>query len=331
MKCAPMGQKSKRSLFYFSLILLFSFFVRIIQVSLYPDLPKENEVIFYSNQTKNDLRILFLKAIDLSKKSIHLVMFGLSDPQILKKLQAKSKKLPTKIFYDVKASPSLDELGATPIREDHLMHQKILSVDQKMVFFGSANMTSTLSMHDNLVIALHSPEIAKFLEEKAPFTSGNIQTKLGEQKVEIWLLPDINDGALNSVKEAIQNAKHEIHLAMYTLTHPDLIDELLHVIARGVKVTVAADFHAAKGASAKALQKLKEGNAEIILSTGLQLFHHKFLCIDQNTLIIGSANWTKSAFTKNRDAFLILDPLTKKQRKQMGKLWREIIRESRSL
>lgn len=258
-------------------------------------------------------------------------MFGLSDPQILSKLSCKRNLVSTKIFYDPKSSPNLDEIGGIPVREDHLMHQKIICVDQRLVFLGSANMTSTLSMHDNLVLGLHSPEMAKFLEENAPLHSGNMKMQIGDQKAEIWLLPDRNEGALNAVKESIQKAKHEIHLAMYTLTHQDLIEELLNAISRGVKVIVAADSHAAKGASAKALQKLKQGNAEVLLSTGLQLFHHKFLCVDQHTLILGSANWTKSAFTKNRDVFLILNPLNKTQKKQMAKLWKEIIRDCRPL
>lgn len=328
-----MVQKYKRFLFYLSLAFLCFFYIRLIPISLRTNLPKaHSSAVIYSNQTKVDLRRLFLNALDASKRSIHLVMFGLSDPQILQKIKKKSEeKIPVKIFYDPRSSPKLEEfdwMNAAAVREDHLMHQKILVIDQEYVYLGSANMTKSLPMHDNLIIGFHSPEMAQFLEEKTPFFSGHFKTLIGNQQAELWLLPDKDGNALNAIQMCLKNALTEIKLAMFTLTHPLLIDELVSAVQRGVKVTVAADYHAAIGASAKALQKLKEGKVQVILSTGIQLLHHKFLWVDQTNLIAGSANWTRSAFTKNRDAFLILMGLNKEQKKEIENIWNAIEKES---
>ena len=59
----------------------------------------------------------------------------------------------------------------------------------------------------------------------------------------------------------------------------------------------------------------------------MQLLHHKWALIDKETLIVGSANWTTAAFTKNQDCFLVL-PLKEKEQKFMKNLWKVIQLES---
>lgn len=260
-------------------------------------------------------------------------MFGLTDPEILHHLKKKSDaKIPLQIFYDPSASSGLPlTLSAWPIHGKGLMHQKILVIDEKLIFLGSANMTKpSFRMHDNLMVSFHSPELARFLIEKAPRDSGNIKTKVGGQEVELWLLPDLNGDALNAVKSAIQRSRKTLRLAMFTLTHPLLVDALIEAARRGVDVTVAVDTHAAAGASLKAVENLKKENIRLLYGGGTQLFHYKFLYSDEETLLLGSANWTKAAFAKNRDSFLILYNLTKKQKDFMNRLWKTVEFESKT-
>ena len=112
---------------------------------------------FYSNQTQQDLRLTLVDAIRKAKSSIHLVMFGLSDPAIMAALSRK--EIPLTVYYDPSASPnlfsSLSNAELHPVRGHGLMHQKILILDKETIFLGSANMTTaSLTMHDNLVIGL---------------------------------------------------------------------------------------------------------------------------------------------------------------------------------
>jgi cardiolipin synthase A/B len=328
-------KRKVKLLFSASLFFVLTFYVWLVLFSISPPMPRpEESPILFSNQSQRDLKLLFLKAIQGAQKSIHLVMFGLTDPQILNALRKKSLEIRTQVFFDPSATSSSQlstYLEATPVRGEGLMHQKILIIDEEMVFLGSANMTkSSLRMHDNLITGFYSPKLARFLIEKAPLESGNLETRIGGQEVELWLLPDARGNALSSIKNAIKKARSSIRLAMFTLTHPVLIDELLTAARRGVEVTVAIDFHAAIGASAKALEKLKKADVRILYGGGMQLFHHKFLMVDGHTLFIGSANWTKAAFTKNHDCFLILHNLTDPQKKFMEKLWYTIEHETRS-
>ena len=207
-----------------------------------------------------------------------------------------------------------------PISSKGLMHQKIIVLDEELVFLGSANFTTpSLKMHDNLVIGFRDKEIASFLKENAPLKSGYFEKTLDGQKIELWLLPE--KGALQDLIHKMRTAKYSLQIALFTLTHPELVEEMIEAKKRGVEVTVILDMHSSLGASSKAFQRLQNEGVDVLLSQGLQLMHHKFAYIDEKVLITGSANWTKSAFTKNQDCLIALSPVTKDQNKTLKNVW----------
>jgi len=304
----------------------------LVAASLSPHLPNSNEPPqLYSNQVQQDLRLILAEAIRQGSQSIHLVMFGLSDPTILTALSQKT--IPTTIYYDPTSSPNLYGLlpgcHLHPVHVSGLMHQKILVVDREMVFIGSANMTTaSLTMHDNLVVGLKSEIISAFLIEKAARNSGYLCSTVGDQDVELWLLPDPGGQALQDLRHKIRSAEKSIQIALFTFTHPVLIDEILAAHARGIQIHVIVDLHSGLGASKQAIEKIERAGIKISKSQGIQLLHHKFMLIDQEILVMGSANWTKAAFRKNHDCILILHDLRPKQKAFMKRLWRRIEAES---
>ncbi|MBS0625474.1 MAG: hypothetical protein JSS32_05435 [Verrucomicrobia bacterium] len=319
-------------------VLICSFCVYLIVDSLSPHLPVYNEPPrLYSNQCQKDLRLTLLEAIRKSTESIHLVMFGLTDPAILKAVGERARKgMPVNLYYDPKGTYKIQKYFSHahlhPVSNTGLMHQKILVLDQEMVFIGSANMTTaSLRMHDNLVIGFMSPKIAKFLQEKTPYSSGYMRSTVGGQDVEIWLLPDPRGHALNDLRKKIRAAHHSIRIALFTYTHPALIEEVIAAHKRGVEVSIVIDMHSGLGASAKGIQQLKEEGVKVSMSQGMQLMHHKFIWIDEKTLLTGSANWTKAAFYKNSDCFIALNNLTSDQKSFMKKLWRRLETEAKRL
>ncbi|PIS01922.1 MAG: hypothetical protein COT85_07185 [Chlamydiae bacterium CG10_big_fil_rev_8_21_14_0_10_42_34] len=314
--------------FLFIVVLFTSWFV---WESLDPNLPKKDSPpTLYSNQCQNDIHATLLAAIREANASIHLVMFGLSDRAILGALAHKIKhKIPTTVFYDIGGSSRVYKYlrggSIYPIKNSGLMHQKIMILDKEMVFIGSANMTSaSLRMHDNLVIGFVSRPVAEFLEKHEPFSPGYLSTKVGGQKMEIWLLPDPRGHALANLRKQIRKASKSIQVALFTFTHPSLVDEVIQAHKRGVKVTIVIDKHSGLGASSKAVEAMKKANVPIFLSQGVQLLHHKFIYIDEDTLLTGSANWTKAALYKNSDCILALHGLNDEQKKFMKHLWSQI-------
>lgn len=326
----PQPQIKKRS-FPYVLCALCIYCIWLIWNSLTPTLPKISEPPrFYSNPSREDLRLTILHSIHKARSSVFLCMFGLSDPSILNALQSKlHKNIPVTIHYDAKGSPDVRKTlqGAEihPIQNSGIMHQKILVLDDEMVFLGSTNFTTqSLKMHDNLIIGLSSARIAKFLTEKTPHSTGYLRCLVGGQDIELWLLPDPKGHVLTDLKRKIRTACRSLKIALFTLTHPVLVDEIIQAKKRGVSITVIIDMHSALGASASAVETLLKANVRVLCSQGVQLMHHKLVYIDDQTLVTGSANWTKAAFAKNSDCLLVLHHLNNSQKSHMNRLWQTI-------
>jgi phosphatidylserine/phosphatidylglycerophosphate/cardiolipin synthase-like enzyme len=325
---------SFRFFFLFSLFLVTAFYSYLSWKALSPDLPScKNPVVLYSNQLRQDLKITLLKAIETAQSSLFVVMFGLSDPSILEALETKAKSsAKVKLFYDLRSSHLIQSpyFQTETTEKSGLMHQKIVVIDNKLVFLGSANLTSTsLDMHSNLLAGFYSPALADFLSQRAPHSQGlSFSTYAGSQKIELFLLPDTKKEALRALLGLIRKARTSLHLAMFTLTHPALTDSLIEAKKRGLRVTVIVDARSALGASAKSIRKLKQAGLKVLFSGGIELLHYKHLIIDDQILVSGSTNWTKAAFQKNHDCFFVLHNLKSRQVSFLKKLEKALEEEA---
>lgn len=296
----------------------------------------------YSNHNSDNLGATFSEAIDNAQKSVLLVVYSLTDKKIIDCLKRQSQNgLNVKVVCDAKASPYVDsklgdKVNVTRRFGPGLMHQKILVVDEEKVWLGSANMTpESLNMHGNLVTALQSESLANKIHSKAETLKVegrgssffNEDFMIGGQHIELWFLPD-NQKAVQRIKTLIREAEKTVRVAMFTWTRYDLAHAVIDAKKRGVQTEVVIDHYSAKGASAKIVKLLKDNGINVMLSTGAPLLHHKFLYIDNEVLVNGSANWTKAAFTQNDDCFIVIHDLTEQQNLQMENLWRVILRES---
>jgi phosphatidylserine/phosphatidylglycerophosphate/cardiolipin synthase-like enzyme len=131
------------------------------------------------------------------------------------------------------------------------------------------------------------------------------------------------------LRKRIRNASRSIRLALFTITHKGLVDELIRAHKRGVEVTLVVDMHSGLGASAEVIEKLRSAGARLLFSQGTQLLHHKFAFIDEQLLVMGSANWTKAAFQKNCDSLIFIHSLNESQKQFMKRLWQRIETEAK--
>ncbi|MBY0528642.1 MAG: hypothetical protein K2P51_00440 [Rhabdochlamydiaceae bacterium] len=295
-----------------------------------PPLPDHRHpLLFYSNQSRQDIKLTLCTALNRARTSLYIMMYGITDTEIIALLQKKaSQNLSIAIRYDKSASSNLRKLlpQALPYASKGLMHRKMIAIDDTTVFLGTANLTPTsLKHHNNLVIGLHSPPLAQFLRRE---TGSHFIFEIEERPAELFLLPNEKHNALAQLIAAIDDAQSSIKLAMYTLTHPTIAHALVRAHKRGVFVQVALDLYTARGASRKVVALLEKAQIPLLLSRGQELLHHKWALIDENTLIMGSANWTQAAFAKNEDFLLFLPYLQKNQIKFLNRLWEIIELES---
>lgn len=298
-----------------------------------PSLPHQKcPLLFYSNQSRQDIKLTFSTALRRADKSLFLMMYGITDPEVIQTLAKKAQEgKKVEVLYDKSASSNLihklPKAQAQPFTSKGLMHRKIVIIDDAIVFLGSANLTTaSLKHHDNLVVGLYHKNLAQFLKEQTnrPYFSFEIAGQLAE----LWLLPDINHQALDKLLFFLANAQEKIQIAMFTLTHPQIADALIEAQKRGVQTQIAIDYYTARGASRKTIEKLKRAGVTILLSRGQELLHHKWALIDQQTFVMGSANWTKAAFAKNEDFLLFFPQLNSYQKKFLIRLWNVIEQES---
>ncbi|MCP5503566.1 MAG: hypothetical protein H7A41_00260 [Chlamydiales bacterium] len=303
--------KVKKFSFILSPVLagLFLFFF-LLFYSLHVPIPSTNKpLIFYNSEKRVDLNQVLKKTLHTAHQSITLHTYAFTDLSLLSLLEKQAEKgISIHIYYDKKASSPVSFLEKEnfyfhPTEGKGLIHEKLWIIDEELLFIGSTNLTpSSLKMHDNLMVGLYAPPLAKALSEGRP-EEFHLETDWAS--LHSYSLP--SKRGFEALLETLDQAKKEVILSLFTFTHPLIAEKLINLHKKGVKINLKLDRGTAHGAS-KNIKKLFESEGIFVqTSQGLQLHHHKWAKIDQKTHIIGSANWTKAAFNKNNDLILIIN------------------------
>jgi len=274
---------------------------------------KKDPILFYSSETRDDLKKIFLTCIRSAKNHLSISSYGYSDPDVLTTLQDKQKAgLFLSIYQD--AHHPCKIANETYVKKTRgLMHRKFLVLDREIVCLSSVNLTEpSLMIHNNLLAILYHPNLAKHLIDSSFYQ---------DEQLSYYPLPKYGKEGLERILSIINTAKKTIHVGLFTFTHPELVDSLIKAKKRGVDVRIILDKQTTKAASKKAFEKLQKAEILIRKNIGGQLFHHKCALIDEKILIFGSANWTKSAFEHNDEDLFIIENLTKKHQKFFHRLF----------
>jgi len=106
------------------------------------------------------------------------------------------------------------------------------------------------------------------------------------------------DCSYRLVKAAVDAAQHDISFYIYNISAPHLLDLLRSAQERGVRIRVMVDVHDSGANEQQALADLGVECKAAPSTGGRQVFtvcHQKFAVIDDAILLLGSANWAKSA------------------------------------
>lgn len=122
-----------------------------------------------------------------------------------------------------------------------------------------------------------------------------------------------------AVERLVSQAQHQVSLMMYVmqLDGDGPVARLAQVLAdaagRGVIVRVVLDrgLHYKKdledNKNEKAEQWLRAHGIHVVLDELETITHAKTLVVDHRWVIVGSHNWTYSAFVKNREVSVVMD------------------------
>jgi cardiolipin synthase A/B len=336
-----------------TLSLASSFFLFVIAITIFhiykststPATPcPDKPLLIVSNHLGDPLNLIYLQAIEEAQDSILIFSYSISDPSVLQLLRKKAEEgVQVTIFYEPKTSKVVETvlfdvatIQRASLINKGIMHRKIMVIDTKTVWMGSANLTKdSLKLHDNTAIGIYLPKLAKDITlhakevlsntkyVKAPVYSYNIDT----MSFSLWLIPN-EDSSLDYLINSIKQAKQSVRVGMFTWTHPSITNSIIEAHKRGLHVQVIIDRNSRWGTSKREIERLQNAGVEVRVSSSEGLFHHKFCLTDESNWILGSSNWTRSAFSRNVESFFTLSNINQETRKKLLQLWQQMLHSS---
>ena len=196
-----------------------------------------------------------------------------------------------------------------------LMHNKFMVADGLRVWTGSYNLTRNCSrFNDNHAIVLESPELAenyaKEWEEvhaglhgkRSAYPTPHPEVNIGGTVVHNLFTPE--DDVRGALVAEMDAATNEIAILAFSFTEPAMTEAVRRALERKVRVVIVLDSGMASHPAANT-KALEEMGASIRLSPGI-LLHHKVIVVDRQTVVLGSANFSASAFDRNDENVLIV-------------------------
>lgn len=120
-----------------------------------------------------------------------------------------------------------------------------------------------------------------------------------------------NDPKFDCAKAVIDlfnQATKTAHVAIYSLTEPDIVNAMINAHKRGVEVAIVTDKTESKNSyNAAAIKKLSQAGVDIRIATRqTALMHNKVLIVDNSIVATGSFNWTTNAEKKNDENLIVI-------------------------
>lgn len=112
-----------------------------------------------------------------------------------------------------------------------------------------------------------------------------------------------------AIIDLFNQAKKTVHIAIYSLTEPDIVDAMIDAHRRGVEVVIVTDNTESKNSyMAAAINKLIQAGVDIRLAVRqTALMHNKITIVDGQTVATGSYNYTQNAELRNDENLIIID------------------------
>lgn len=321
------ARKNTKSLFLIGaviwIILLGIFYKQSVAVQVFSDEDHWN-LLFRENT--QDIPYVIYTLLNKTQKSISCASFAFQDKRFAAKLQdLKNKNVCVSVLCDPKQKNlfSKQSRGSFSFyRGSGLMHEKILCIDREILCLGSTNMTeSSLYKHKNLLCLIRSYALSDSIL-KREFYSG--------RTFSFYPLPQYGKKALFDLIQKIEKAKSHIHIAMYSLTHPKILQALVTAKKRNVFISIYIDRSMTKGVCKKAVQLLQKEKIFVFTPTSSGLLHHKCAWID-DAFILGSCNWSKAGFHKNQEYILQKQKLYPDEKQKVKGFFQHLQRSSISV
>lgn len=130
------------------------------------------------------------------------------------------------------------------------------------------------------------------------------------------------DECREAIIQRINAARRTLDICVFTISDDRISESILAAHQRSIKVRIVSD-NDKSGDKGSDIYRLGQAGVPIRLDRSSYHMHHKYALIDDNYLITGSFNWTRSASDKNQENIILLDDesLVSEFAEQFDSLW----------
>lgn len=175
----------------------------------------------------------------------------------------------------------IEEMGLDRQQLSKLRHQAFEIARSEVI---SPNAGGVLDWLEDIVKILQEHPDEKAIKSEAHFSPGN---KCGERIASLFV-----------------TARRTVDVCVFTITDDRISDAILDAHNRGVAIRIVTDNDKAEDIGSDVARLSRQGVPVRVDRTENHM-HHKFAIFDQQRILTGSYNWTRSAAKYNEENFII--------------------------
>ena len=279
-------------------------------------------------RTPPPLYTAFLNDISAAKQHIDIAVFDIDLPELGQALlDAHARGVTVRVAFDdenledARVAALIGDLQDAGIAvqgdgREPFMHEKIAVIDGTIVWTGSWNMTMNDTYRNNNFMwrIVNSAMATSYRQEIDQLMSGTFGTSktsyaphptvpLPDGQIEYFFSPE--DGINQYVVDALNKAQSRIVFMAFSYTDKFISQAMIDAHNRGVSVQGVMEAQNANGTGA-VFNTLADAEIDILRDGNCYIMHHKTIIIDDQLVITGSYNFTKSAEKSNDENLLMI-------------------------
>jgi phosphatidylserine/phosphatidylglycerophosphate/cardiolipin synthase-like enzyme len=203
-------------------------------------------------------------------------------------------------------------------RREGLMHDKFVVIDNSEVWLGSMNFTDSGGYTDNNnLMRIRSVKMAEnytkefeemFVDDKfgpdVVAETPNPRVTIDGTPIDVYFSPD--DGVQASFVDLVNNAQESIYFMAFSFTADEIGEAVRNRAQDGVVVAGVMETEQVKSNIGTEFDPFRQAGLDILRDGNEGQMHHKVMIIDENTVILGSYNFTNSAETRNDETLIVV-------------------------
>lgn len=203
-------------------------------------------------------------------------------------------------------------------RRESLMHNKFVVIDGHEVWTGSMNFTvNGAYKNDNHLLQIRSARLAEnyttefnemfnddFFGDYVVKNTPHATLSIDGSVVETYFSPD--DGTAARMIDLIRAAEQSIHFLAFSFTSDEIASALIAKAAEGVPVSGIFEEGQYRSNRGTEYDNLVNAGLDVHLDGNTRNMHHKVFIIDEEIVIAGSYNFSRSAEERNDENTLVI-------------------------